>query len=201
MKKIFYGTLYVYLLAGLPAFAIAPAVAEAMSNQSMEAIAPAPAHRGPVANPVEKASSQEANHESKSHFRWGKTATNHFTQDQGGEAIVARVNRPGKCLRVYSHPSHSSKQISCMAKGEKVHLNGTFSKDRRWAQLDNQGWVLFRNLKTHVKARRTGLMNTSLGRSAAIGESWNRSATMGKSKPKTAGHDPGYNEMPMGEIF
>ncbi len=201
MKKVFFGTLFVYLFAGLLAFAIAPAVAQAMSNQSMEAIAPAPPHKGPVANPGEKVSSQGANYESKSHFRWGKTATNQSTQDQGGEATVARVNRPGNCLRVYSHPSPSSKQISCVGKGEKVYLNGTFSKDRRWAQLDKQGWVLFRNLKTYVKAPRTKQMNKSLGRSAGIGKTWNRSAATGKSKPKPAGHDPGYNEMPMGEIF
>jgi hypothetical protein len=97
---------------------------------------------------------------------------------KGGDATVARVDRSGNCLRVRSDPSASSKEIACVAKGEKVHLTGLFSKDGRWAQLDNQGWVFFNRLSTDVKPPQT----------ASMGKSWERSAGTGTGKHSTGRH-------------
>ncbi len=174
MKKAFYPALLVYLFASFLAPVTAPPVAWAMTNESMEAIAPRSEHKGPVENPGEKVSSPGANQSFGANFHRGRTAAT-SKQSKAGEATVVGVNRSGKCLPVHSRPSTFSKQISCMAKGEKVYLNGIFSKDRRWAQLDNKGWVLFRNLKTHVKPHRAG--GKSWNQSAGISKSWNRHAT------------------------
>lgn len=211
MKKVFYLALFMYLFAGFLALAIASAVAQAMSNQSMEAITPTSRQKGPVENPGEKTSSQGANQSSRANFHRGKTATSSSNQSKAGEATVVGVNRSGKCLPVHSRPSPSSKRISCMAKGEKVHLNGIFSKDRRWAQLDNQGWVLFRNLKMHVHVKPHRATGKSWNQSAGTSKSWNRSATDKSSvgsktvdnskRKRKSSHDPEYHEMPMGEIF
>ena len=69
----------------------------------------------------------------------------------GGQAVVARVDRPDNCLRIRSGPSGSDKMIRCAATGTQLKLTGVFSRDGRWAQLDDNGWVFFSQLKTSVK--------------------------------------------------
>ncbi|MBI5570037.1 MAG: SH3 domain-containing protein [Desulfomonile tiedjei] len=69
---------------------------------------------------------------------------------KGGEATVARVDRPDNCLRIRSGPSVSGNIIACLPVGESLHLTGVFSKDGRWAQLDNNGWVFVGQIKTSV---------------------------------------------------
>ncbi len=182
MRSVFYGTVLVYLLAGLVAFATAPAVAQTTSTQLMQKTAPTIEHKGPATNPGEMGFSGQAkagvSQPSQAKGPESKTPANVSTQPKGGEATVARVDRSGNCLHVYSDPSPSSKEIACMAKGEKIHLTGMFSKDRRWAQLDNHGWALFRDLKTDVKAPRVSEM----------GRSWGRSAGTGQGAPGTGQH-------------
>ena len=150
MRSVFYGTVLVCLLAGLLAFATAPAVAQT-SNQLMQKTAATIEHKGPVTNPGEIGFSDEtkagASQQSQANGLEDKVPANVSAQPKGGEATVARVDRSGNCLHVYTDPSISSHEIACLLKGERIHLTGMFSKDRRWAQLDNKGWVLFRNLR------------------------------------------------------
>ncbi|MGO9119588.1 MAG: hypothetical protein ACLQPD_18510 [Desulfomonilaceae bacterium] len=193
MRSVFYGTVLVYLLAGLVAFATAPAVAQTTSNKSIQKTAPTIEHKGPVTNPGEIGFSGEAkvgaSQQSQANGLEDKVPANVSAQPKPGEATVARVERSGNCLHVYTDPSISSHEIACLLKGERIHLTGMFSKDRRWAQLDNHGWVLFRDLKTDVKAPR-----------AAMARSWGRSAGTGQGTPSTVRHQyrgarycyPGY---------
>jgi hypothetical protein len=75
------------------------------------------------------------------------------SQIKGGEGVVKNVdNRSGNCLSIRSGPSDSEKEVACIPKGEKVQLSGVFSGDRRWAQLDDGGWVPFKQIKTDVQA-------------------------------------------------
>lgn len=98
---------------------------------------------------------------------------------EGGEAIVARIDRPKNCLRVRSGPGASHDEIGCAAKGDKLILTGVFSKDRRWAQLDNNGWVHFSQLSTQVRPPMF----------ASSGESFDQpAATAGKKKKFRRGH-------------
>ena len=152
MRSAFHVTGLVGLLTTLLAFAPAPAIGKTTSNQLTHKAATTIEHKGPVANPCESA------------------------RAKGREATVARVSRYGKCLHVFRDPTVYSEEIGCMLKGEKTHLTGVFSKNRRWAQLDNGGWVFFGDLKTTVKPTL----------SAAMKRLWARSAAAGKGKPKTA---------------
>jgi len=73
------------------------------------------------------------------------------TASKGGDAVVLRVDKPKNCLTVRSEPSASSNEMACLSSGEKVRLTGVFSRDGRWAQLDNNGWVFFSQLQTDVR--------------------------------------------------
>ncbi|MEW6112180.1 MAG: hypothetical protein AB1664_08630 [Thermodesulfobacteriota bacterium] len=91
---------------------------------------------------------------------------------QGGTAIVLRVDMPENCLRVRSGPSAASDIITCVPQGQTLNLVGVFSEDGRWAQLDNNGWVFFSQLRTDVKPS---------------GAEWEKAAAAGKkSKGKKA---------------
>ncbi|MEW6533205.1 MAG: SH3 domain-containing protein [Thermodesulfobacteriota bacterium] len=70
---------------------------------------------------------------------------------QGRTAIVLSVDMPENCLRVRSGPSASSDIITCVPQGQTLNLVGVFSEDGRWAQLDNNGWVFFSQLRTDVR--------------------------------------------------
>lgn len=69
----------------------------------------------------------------------------------GGEAVVVRVDQPDNCLRIRRGPSTAYEQIGCAAFGKKLRLTGVFSNDNRWAQLDNNGWVFAGQIMTNVK--------------------------------------------------
>lgn len=174
MKIALYLTGLVYLLAGLLAFATVSAVAQTTSIQGTPKTGPVIQHKGPVENPGEMGFSGEAkvgtDRTSQTKRSEGVKPANFYSQSKPGEATIARVDRSGNCLHVYTDPSVSSKDIACLAKKERIHLTGMFSKDRRWAQLDNQGWVLFRDLKTDVKVPRLSAMERSWGRSAGTGQ-------------------------------
>ena len=71
---------------------------------------------------------------------------------KGAEAVVTGVDKPGNCLRVRSGPSNSDKEVACFSKGEKLRLNGMFSQDALWAQLEDGNWVFFKKIKTDLKA-------------------------------------------------
>jgi len=75
-------------------------------------------------------------------------------QNQGTEALVARVDRPDNCLRVRSAPSSSGNVISCAKMGDKLFLTGVFSDDGRWAQLNNNGWVYYSQIQTSLKPKK-----------------------------------------------
>jgi hypothetical protein len=154
MRSAFYVTVLVGLLTTLLAFSTASALTQTTSNPLTHKTSMATEHKGPTAKASES-----------SHAK-------------GGVATVARVERYGKCLHVFRDPSVYSEEIGCMLKGEKTHLTGVFSKNRRWAQLDNHGWVLFRYLKTDVKPPRR----------AAMKRSWRHPAAAGSGTPMAAGH-------------
>jgi hypothetical protein len=154
MRSAFYMTVLVGLLSTLLTFSTASALAGTTSNPLTHKISIATEHKGPTAKASESAHAK------------------------GGVATVARVERYGKCLHVFRDPSAYSREIGCMSRGEKTHLTGVFSKNRRWAQLDNHGWVLFGDLKTDVKPPRR----------VAMKRSWCRPAAAGNRAPMTAHH-------------
>lgn len=204
MRSVFYVTVLVCLLSGLLAFATAPAVAQMTSDQMMQKSLPTIEHKGPVGAPgvtgfsgeAKSGASQEMsvrkqmksimksetqgqmNQPSQAQGSERVQPASVSAQAKGGEATVTRVDRTEKCPHVYTEASASSKEIACMPKSEKVHLTGVFSSDRRWAQLDNNGWVLFRDLRTSVRPPRM----------AAVEKSWGQSAAAGKGKPGAARH-------------
>jgi len=71
-----------------------------------------------------------------------------------GEGVVISVDRPENCLRIRRGPSVAYEIIGCAGFGEKLRLTGVFSSDNRWAQLDNNGWVLFSQVRTDLKPPR-----------------------------------------------
>ncbi len=75
-------------------------------------------------------------------------------QNQGTEALVARVDRPDNCLRLRSAPSRSGNVIGCAKMGDKLFLTGVFSGDGRWAQLNNNSWVYYDQIKTSLKPKK-----------------------------------------------
>ncbi len=202
MRTILYVTVLGCLLSGLLAFAVVPAAAQVNSDlMMMQKAGPMTQHQGPVATPGQKGlagvskagtsqqvnspgsmksmmNGQSAGKPNQQPKAQGAQPANVSAQAKGGEATVARVDRSGKCLHVYSSPSVTSKEIACVPKGEKVHLTGVFSKNRRWAQLDNNGWVRFKQLKTSVRPPR---MSANKG-------SWARSAAAGKGRPRAPHH-------------
>ncbi|HTY26134.1 MAG TPA: SH3 domain-containing protein, partial [Desulfomonilaceae bacterium] len=91
-------------------------------------------------------------------------------------AVVARVDRPDNCLRIRSGPSMSDNVIGCAAMGQTLNLTGAFSKDGRWAQLDNNGWVYFHQLRTDLMPPKHARSMTSGRRSS---RSWERAAGAG----------------------
>jgi hypothetical protein len=204
MRSVFYVTVLACLLSGLLVFAAAPAVAQMMSNQMMQKSGPTVEHQVPTAGPTEMGFSGEAkagasqgmgvhsqmktmmksettgkaSQPSETKGPVGAQPANVSAQAKGGEATVAREDRPGNCLHVRSDPSASSKEIACVPKGQKVHLTGVFTRNGRWAQLDNHGWVFFRQLKTNVRPPLT----------ASTEMSWGQSAAAGKTKPHARRH-------------
>ncbi len=196
MRSLAYVTLLGVFLLGLLAFATVPALAQGNEDlMMMQKGGQTTQHKGPVATPRQKSftgeaktgSSQQAtttnhmksmmkgqsigklNKQSKAQGAVGAQSAKVTAQAKGGEATIARASRSATCLRVYSKPSFSSQEMACMPKGETVHLNGVFSKDRHWAQLNNNGWVVFRDLKTGVKPPRVAARTGSWGRTAGAG--------------------------------
>jgi hypothetical protein len=85
-----------------------------------------------------------------------------------GQGIVAGTDRPDNCLRIRRGPSMSYDVIGCANEGTTLNLTGVFSNDGRWAQLDNNGWVFVRQIKTDVKpprsvAKRSGSWEQAAG--------------------------------------
>jgi hypothetical protein len=68
-----------------------------------------------------------------------------------GVGVVISVDRPENCLRVRRGPSTSYDIIGCAGFGDKLNLTGVFSSDNRWAQLDNNGWVVLSQIKTDLR--------------------------------------------------
>lgn|GEM_PF-1169881 len=71
-----------------------------------------------------------------------------------GEGVVISVDRPENCLRIRRGPSVAYEIIGCAGFGERLRLTGVFSSDNRWAQLDNNGWVLLSQIRTDLKPPR-----------------------------------------------
>jgi hypothetical protein len=101
-------------------------------------------------------------------------------QVKGGEGVVKNVdNKSGNCLSVRSGPADSEKEVACIPKGEKVQLSGVFSEDRRWAQLDDGGWVPFKRIRTDVHAPKA--MKSGRGSSSSR-DSWRGPAGAGSGE-------------------
>ncbi len=192
MRRRFYETIVVSMLTGFFAFAMAHgAVAQTMSNQSIPNTGPAIEHKGPVENPIKTGSLGDAKSGVQAKEAKSMVSRNLYSQAKPRLARIARVDRSGNCLHVYAHPSIYSKEIACMLKGETIHLTGLFTKNKRWAQLDNKGWVLSRNLKTHVKP----------SRKLASAKSWGMPAAAGSAKSGKDRYSKPYNELNSGPIF
>jgi hypothetical protein len=88
---------------------------------------------------------------------------------RGGEATVASVDHPGNCLKIRSGPGISHKVIGCAKEGAKLHLNGAFSKDGRWAQLTNNGWVFFSQVRSDIRPPHAAASSRSFARPATAG--------------------------------
>ncbi len=155
MRTLVYAMLSVGLLSGVLAVTAKAAVALTVSDYVM----PTPTAKleapMPTANPAAAGFSGQAKAGGQQPHKRGPRRlaqqANTSAQPGGGEATVARVDRLGKCLHVFSEPSAYSKEIACIPKGAKLHITELFSKDRRWVQLDSGGWVSVRKLKTEVK--------------------------------------------------
>jgi hypothetical protein len=61
--------------------------------------------------------------------------------DQRVQAIVTGVDQPDGCLRIRQESSSSSEIIGCANMDEKLQLSGNYSRDGRWAELADKGWV------------------------------------------------------------
>ena len=61
--------------------------------------------------------------------------------DQRVQAIVTGVDQPDGCLRIRQESSSSSEIIGCAKMDEKLQLSGNYSRDGRWAELADKGWV------------------------------------------------------------
>lgn len=96
---------------------------------------------------------------------------------RGGVAVVSSVDRPEDCLRIRSGPGTSNDVVACATRGEKLRLTGEFSRDGRWARIDDGGWVFYGQLDTEVRPPRF----------AAAEGSFDKPATAGKGKSRT-GH-------------
>lgn len=70
---------------------------------------------------------------------------------KGAEAFVTRVDQPDDCLRIRRGPSGSYEIIGCAKMGDRLQLNGVWSSDNSWAQLESQGWVYASQIKTDLK--------------------------------------------------
>jgi hypothetical protein len=100
----------------------------------------------------------------------------------GGEAVVVRVDRPDNCLRIRSGPSMSYNLIGCAVMGQTLVLTGAFSTDGRWAQLDNNGWVTFRQIRTSLKPPKRVISRVRTSDSDSdFDELWGRPAGAGSS--------------------
>jgi hypothetical protein len=140
---------------------VSPALADEESNSMV------PEQQSSIQNPVRgnvQARAQETESE---------------TSEQTGVGVVTGVDQPDNCLRIRRGPSASSEQIGCADKGDELRLNGTFSKDGRWAQLDNNGWVFLAQIKTDMKppaaqtaSRSRGFVNRSSEPSQDFEEEW-----------------------------
>ncbi|MEW6113231.1 MAG: hypothetical protein AB1664_13960, partial [Thermodesulfobacteriota bacterium] len=96
----------------------------------------------------------------------------------GGEAVVVRVDRPDNCLRIRSGPSMSHNMIGCAVMGQALALTGVFSTDGRWAQLDNNGWVTYRQIRTSLTPPKRAVKRV---RTSESEELWERPAGAGAS--------------------
>ncbi|MEW6533921.1 MAG: hypothetical protein AB1473_24045 [Thermodesulfobacteriota bacterium] len=108
----------------------------------------------------------------------------------GGEAVVVRVDRPDNCLRIRSGPSMSHNMIGCAVMGQALVLTGVFSTDGRWAQLDNNGWVTFRQVRTALKPPKRTVKRVRTSESD-FDEPWERPAGAGASA--TVSSEPYYD--------
>lgn len=106
----------------------------------------------------------------------------------GVEALVIGVDRPENCLRIRSGPAGSTQVTGCVAKGDKLVLTGVFSNDKRWAQLDNGGWVFISQIKSDILPRQAA---TSRRQSRDVEmydydyEPWEVTAGAGSSRRRT----------------
>ncbi len=179
MKTLFYAMLLVGLFSGVLALTAEAAVALTVSDYVTQTIGPTAKLEVPmpIVNLAATGFSSQAKAGGQQPHKIGPrrlAQANTSAESVGGEAIVARVDRFGKCLHVFSEPSAYSKEIACIPKGERLRITELFSKDRHWVQLDKGGWVSFRRLKTDVKvppiaatAGWWGLSGTSKGASTA----------------------------------
>jgi hypothetical protein len=61
--------------------------------------------------------------------------------DQRVQATVTGVDQPDGCLRIRQESSGSSEIIGCAKMDENLQLSRNYSRDGRWAELADKGWV------------------------------------------------------------
>ncbi len=159
------------LLAVVTAFATAPAIADMQSGPVKEQPGMTGQEKGKMTGEMKGMMTGQTRGEtpmkSKTKMSREKGVVGKAT---GGQAFVARVDRPENCLRVRSGPGRSYETVGCAAKGDTLLLTGVFSKDGRWAQLDNSYWVFFDQLRTDVRPPQVMASEGSFDQPATAGK-------------------------------
>ncbi len=96
----------------------------------------------------------------------GSRNTNQGRTDQGSQhfATVQSIDQPEGCLRLRKGPSSSTEQVGCAQKGERLQLTGQWSRDGRWLELADGGWVFAGQVQSDLKPPRTASSNQSRSR-------------------------------------
>ncbi len=112
-----------------------------------------------------------------------------FLSPTGGEAVVARVDKPDLCLRIRSGPSVTHEQVGCAEMGQKMELTGLWSTNG-WAQVSGPtaGWVTAGQINSEIKplgtVGSTGVSKPS-SRSDVTDYGWSEPATKSTEPQRT----------------
>ncbi len=171
MKTVSYGATVLCLLSALLAFTAEAAVALTIPPYVMPSPGTIAKLQAAISNPAAKeffgqAKAGGPQQQKRGPRRLAQANGATKSQFETEEATVARVDRFGKCLHVFSKPSVFSKEIACIPKGEKLRITNLFSNDRRWVQLDRGGWVAFSKLNRDLIASATAARSGRRGQSA-----------------------------------
>ena len=82
-----------------------------------------------------------------------RSSNTNLQTDQRVQATVTGVDQPDGCLRIRQDSSSSSEIIGCAKMDEKLLLSGNYSRDGRWAELADNGWVFAAQIEAPNKPK------------------------------------------------